>query len=187
MVLTSARFFAVSALVAVIALQPACKPKSNAPPLDKAEAAAAALPPARVDLPAPIKLEGTLPPETHADGKMRIDGLLSRREKYVGQKIVVRGFLVEKYEPPKDAKRFMHNHGYLADTQAGGEKKLLLTGLRDKLRDVLVVGQEYIITGEFAQRTDDGFVSSVGLLIFESAEGIEIDDKGVVKVVAPPK
>ena len=86
---------------------------------------------------------------------------------------------MEKYESLKDAKRFMHNHGYLADTPAGGDKRLLLTGLTDKVRDALVVGQEYVITGEFAQRTDDGFVNSLGLLIFESAEGLELpDEKG---------
>ena len=167
----------VMALLAALAVLPACKTKSAAPAPDPAEAQSANLPPARVDLPAPIKLEGTLPPETHPDGKMRVDGLLARREKYFGQKIVVRGFLVEKYEPPKDAKRFMHNHGYLADTPAGGDKRLLLAGLRDAVRDVLVVGQEYVITGEFAQRTDDGFVNSMGLLIFESAEGLEIPEE----------
>lgn len=173
---TSARMLA---LAGALLLGPACKPKSAPPPVDPAEAAAASLPPARIDLPAPIKLEGTLPPETHADGKMRIDGLLARREKYVGQKIVVRGFLVEKYEPPKDAKRFLQNHGYLADTPAGGDKRLLLTGLRDSVRDALVVGTEYVITGEFAQRSDDGFVNSLGLLVFESAEGLELpDEKG---------
>ncbi len=172
------------ALVALLPLMSACKPKSNGPLADSGQAAASAapsLPPARIDLPAPIKLEGTLPPETHPDGKMRVDGLLARREKYFGQKIVVRGFLVEKYEPPKDAKRYMHNHGYLADTPAGGDKRLMLVGLKDKVRDLLKVGQEYVITGEFGQRTEDGFVSSVGLLIFESAEGLEIPDS------TPPK
>ena len=172
MVPTSGR---VIALLAALSALPACKPKSATPPPEVA-AENANLPPARIDLPAPIKLEGTLPPETHPDGKMRIDGLLSRREKYIGQKIVVRGFLVEKYEPPKDAKRFMNNHGYLADTPAGGDKRLLLTGLTDKVRDALVLGQEYVITGAFAQRSDEGFVNSLGLIIFEGAEGLEIPD-----------
>jgi len=171
---TSVRRFAFAGSLLVI---PACKPTPAPPPVDPAEAAAASLPPARIDLPAPIKLEGTLPPETHADGKARIDGLLARREKYIGQKVVVRGFLVEKYEPPKDAKRYLQNHGFLADTPAGGDKRLLLTGLRDGVRDALVVGTEYVITGEFAQRSDDGFVNSLGLLIFESAEGLEIPDE----------
>ena len=176
MVPTSGR---VVALLAALAVVSGCKSKPATPPPEAAPAENPNLPPARIDLPPPIKLEGTLPPETHPDGKMRIDGLLARREKYIGQKIVVRGFLVEKYEPPKDAQRFLHNHGYLADTPAGGDKRLLLTGLLDKVRDALVVGQEYVITGEFAQRTDDGFVNSLGLLIFESAEGLEIpEEKG---------
>lgn len=186
MVRTSARRITwVAALAAGLGAVSACKPKPAGPPPEAVPSENPNLPPARIDLPAPIKLEGTLPPETHPDGKMRIDGLLARREKYLGQKIVVRGFLVEKYEPPKDAQRFLHNHGYLADTPAGGDKRLLLTGLADKVRDAMVVGTEYVITGEFAQRTDDGFVNSLGLLIFESAEGLEIPEDKNAKPKRP--
>lgn len=130
-------------------------------------------PPARVDLPAPVPLEGSLPPETHADGKMRVDGLLARREKYFGQKILVRGYVVEKYECPKDATRCQYPHAYLADTPAGGDKKLLLVNLDEETRDKLEVGQAYVVTGQFAQRSGEGFVSSTGLLIFDSIEGLE--------------
>ncbi len=173
--------FLKSICVLVLSSMVACDPPQ--PPrisIEPQNTAAANLPPARVDLPAAVKLEGTLPPETHADGKMRVDGLVTRREKYFEQKIVVRGVLVDKYECPEDATRCQHHHAYLADTPAGGDKKLLLVGLSDSVNEALVAGTEYVVTGNFAKRTDDGFVASMGLLVFESAEGLEIkeDPKG---------
>jgi hypothetical protein len=168
----------LSAALVLLASFPACKPPEP-PKVEDFEAPVLAsnLPPARIDLPLVQKLEGTLPPETHADGKMRIDGLMTRREKYFGKKIIVRGHLVEKYECPKDATRCQHPHGYLADTPAGGDKKLLLAGLTESVNEALEQGKEYVITGTFEQRTQDGFVASVGLLIFESAEGLVIPEE----------
>ncbi len=139
--------------------------------------AAPAGPPARVDLPPSVQLEGSMPPETHTDGKMRIDGLLARREKYFGQTILVRGYLVEKYECPKEATRCVRNHGYLADTPAGGDKKLLIVNMTDDVRDALKVGEPYEVKGTFARRSDEGFVSSTGLLIYDSIEGLELPTK----------
>jgi len=167
-----------AALLAVSSLATgACKPPEP-PKVEDFEAPALAsnLPPARVDLPPAQKLEGSQPPETHPDGKMRVDGLMTRREKYFGQKVVVRGFLVEKYECPKESKRCQHPHGYLADTPAGGDKKLLLAGLTESVNEALEAGKEYVVTGTFDQRTQDGFVASIGLLIFESAEGLVLPD-----------
>jgi hypothetical protein len=135
--------------------------------------AAVAGPPARVDLPAPVPLEGSMPPETDGDGKMRIDGLLARREKYFGQKILVRGYLVEKSDCPKEATHCVLPHGYLADTPAGGDKKLLLVNLSDEILDALKVGESYVVTGTF-DRTSNGFVSSTGLLAYDSIEGLVI-------------
>jgi len=129
---------------------------------------------ARVDLPALLPLEGSLPPETHPDGKLRVDGLLVRRGKHLGKKVIVRGYLVEKYECPKEAKRCVENHGYLADTPAGGEKKLLLVDFDDRVRDALVVGESYVVKGKFATESSTGFVTSRGLLIYEQIEGLEL-------------
>ena len=135
------------------------------------------LPPARVNLPPPIKLQGSIPPETHPDGKMRVDGLLARREKYLGQKVLVRGYLVEKYTCPKGAKRCEHPHGYLADTPAGGDKRLLLANLSQEILDLLETGTEYVVTGQYSTRSEDGFVASAGLLIYENIEGLVIPVK----------
>lgn len=130
-------------------------------------------PPVKVDLPPLIKLEGSLPPETHPDQKLRVDGLLARAGKYMGQKILVRGYVVEKSVCPKDAKRCERPHLWLADTPAGGDKKLMLVGLYDELLEKLEVGAQHVVTGKFARRSDDGFVMSSGLLVYESIEGVE--------------
>jgi hypothetical protein len=127
-----------------------------------------------VDLPPLIKLEGKIPPETHADHTMRVDGLLARRDKYLGQKIVVRGYLVEKYECPEGATRCEHPHAWLADTPAGGDKRLMLVGFDERVRDALQAGQQYVVTGEFARNSKDGFIQSAGLLIYEQIEGLEL-------------
>lgn len=136
--------------------------------------AAQAGPPANVDLPPLIKLEGKIPPETHADHTMRVDGLLARRDKYLGQKIVVRGYLVEKYVKPEGAERFEHPHAWLADTPAGGDKRLMLVGFDERVRDALEMGQQYVVTGQFDRRSGDGFIQSAGLLVYEQIEGLEL-------------
>ena len=154
----------------------ACTPPS-AKQNQSADPTAKGMPPARVNLPPPITLQGSIPPETHPDGKMRVDGLLARRDKYLGQKVLVRGYLIEKYTCPKDAKRCEHPHGYLADTPAGGDKRLLLANLTDEILELLETGTEYVVTGGYSTRSDDGFVASAGLLVYESIEGLVIPAK----------
>ncbi len=170
----------LSLMVGLAAAFAACTPpKAETPEVEQKPQNAG--PPARVDLPPLIKLEGTIPPETHPDGTMRVDGLVARREKYFGQKLVARGYLVEKYECPEDAKRCERPHAWLADTPAGGDKKLLLVGIDDRVRDALTVGEQYVVTGTFDRKSDEGFVLSTGLLVYESIQGLELppeeDDK----------
>ena len=131
-------------------------------------------PPARVDLPPVIKLDGILPPEHHGDGIFRIDGLLARRDKHLDQKIKVRGFLVGRYECPKEAKVCERPHVWLADAPAGGDKRLMLVGIDERIAEALVDGQQYVVTGKFARKSMDGFVMSTGLLIYEEVEGLEL-------------
>lgn len=146
----------------------------QAPALNEPAAAPASnLPPVKVDLPPLIKLEGSLPPETHPDLKMRVDGLLARRDKYLGQKVLVRGYVFDKFQCPKEAKRCERPHVWLADTPAGGDKKLMLVGLSEEMVALLPEGEPQVITGNFERTSDDGFVQSTGLLVYESVEGIE--------------
>lgn len=153
-----------------------CTPPPVEPP-PKPEKPASNLPPARVDLPPVIKLEGTVPPETHADHTMRIDGLLARRDKYLKQKVLVRGYLVDKSECPKDAEKCTSPHAWLADAPAGGEKRLMVVALSEERLEKLEKGEQYVITGRFARKSDDGFLRSEGLLIHESIEGMEDEEK----------
>ena len=148
----------------------------TAPELNPKKDAGAAQkgPPAKVDLPPIIKLEGTIPPETHPDGIMRVDGLIARNQKYLGQKIVVRGYLVQKSECPKDAKRCERPHAWLADTPAGGEKRLMVVSYDERVEEAIQTGEQYVVTGKFERKSDDGFVMSSGLLIYDNIEGLEL-------------
>lgn len=153
----------------------------NVPPeikVPEEKTAAPTGPPARVDLPPMVKLEGTIPPATHPDGlTMRVDGLLARWQKHLGKRIRVKGYLVGKYECPKDSKICQRPHAYLHDTPAGGEKKLMLVSLPDSINEALTPGEQYTITGNFDRRSDDGFIQSNGLLIFGEAEGLEVKEE----------
>lgn len=158
-------------LAATFAVGLGCTPPPVEPPQEKA--AESNLPPAKVDLPPLIKLEGTIPPETHPDHTMRIDGLLARRDKYLDQKVLVKGYLIEKYECPKDADKCEHPHVWLADAPAGGDKKLMVVALDEERVGKLELNEQYTFTGRFAQKSPDGFVRSEGLLLHESIDGFD--------------
>ncbi len=166
-----------AALLVVVLLASAC----TVPPEVKVEPTKAAKPsgpPARIDLPPMVKLEGTIPPATHPDGlTMRVDGLLARYQKHLGKKIRVKGYLIEKYECPKDSKICQRPHAYLHDTVAGGEKKLMLVSLTEPVNDALKPGELYTVTGTFDRKSDDGFIQSNGLLIYEEIEGLEVKEE----------
>ena len=177
-----APFHLLMGLVGLMATGCTVAPEATGQKKDEKGATKALLPPARVDLPPLVKLEGSIPPATHPDGMtMRIDGLVARWQKHLGKKIRVKGYLVEKYECPKDAKRCQRNHAYLHDTPAGGEKKLLLVNLSDPVRDALEIGQQYDVVGSFERRSDDGFIQSNGLLVYESIDGLEVKEEKTSK------
>lgn len=159
----------------------------TAPDLNTPEVDATAGPPARVDLPAPIKLEGTIPPETHPDGRMRVDGLMVRRDAYFGQKVMVRGYVVETYVCPEGAKKCQQPHVYIADTPAGGDKRLLVAHLSEDRVGKLEVGKDYVFTGTFDKRSDDGFAASMGLLKHEGIEGFETVEEESARLLAEKK
>ncbi|MEE2787849.1 MAG: hypothetical protein VX589_10965 [Myxococcota bacterium] len=127
-------------------------------------------PPARVDLPPMVKLEGSLPPETNADHTMRIDGLLVRREKFITERIRVKGYIVDTYVCPRNAKRCMPPHFYLADTPGEDRKTLMVVGSDEKAVKALKKNRPYLITGTFKTQSNEGFVRSAGLLLQEKIE-----------------
>jgi hypothetical protein len=153
----------------------ACAPPSVDPAPQAVKAATA--PPGRVDLPPMIKLAGSLPPEINPDSTLRVGGLLARRGKYMKQKVIVKGYVVDTYTCPKKAKRCQPPHVWLADTPAGEGKRLMLVNLEEKRVKKLKQGSQQVITGVFADRSDDGFVRSAGLLIHEAMESTEERDR----------
>ena len=162
---TSRRF----CLIIPVALFIACAPPSVDPVAKPARTAKKA--PAQIDLPSMIRLEGTIPPETHPDHTLRVDGLLARRKKHLGKKVLVRGFLVAKYECPKKAERCEAPHIWIHASPAGGDKKLLVVGFLEETVAKLVVGEQYVVTGNFIRRSPTGFTNSQGLVDMASIEG----------------
>ena len=153
----------------------ACAPPSVDPPQAPPKAQTGPAP--RVDLPPMIKLAGSLPPETNDDHTLRVSGLLARRGKYMKQKVIVRGYIVDRYTCPRKAKICQPPHIWLADTPAGEGKRLMLVNLEEKMVKKLKVGTEHVITGLFADQSEDGFVRSSGLLIHESMESVKDREK----------
>ena len=127
--------------------------------------------PAQIDLPPMVRLAGTIPPETYPDNTLRVDGLLARRQKYLGQKVMVRGHLVSAYKCPEKAERCEAPHVWLHATQAGGDKKLLVVGFTEDTIEKLSIGEQYVVTGDFKRRSPTGFTNSQGLVDFATIEG----------------
>ncbi len=162
---TTIRMLCIS--LAISSLVACAPPSVDPPPPPQKEVKG---PPARVDLPPMIKLADSLPPETNADSTLRVSGLLTRRGKYLKQKVLVKGYVVERYTCPKKAKLCQPPHLWLADSPAGEGKRLMLVNLEEKAVKQIKLGSEQVVTGVFADRSDDGFVRSAGLLIHEAME-----------------
>jgi len=124
-----------------------------------------------------VRLEGTIPPETHPDNTLRVDGLLARRKKYLGQKVIVRGHLVETYQCPEKAERCESPHIWLHASRAGGEKKLLVVGFIDETIKKLSIGEQYVVTGNFVRRSPTGFTNSKGMVDMASIEGAGLKER----------
>jgi hypothetical protein len=114
-----------------------------------------------------LKLEAKLPPELHDDGDLRIDGLIARRGKYFGKQVQVKGYVVDKVECPKEAKRCTIPHLTLADSPAGDGERMVVAQLPEEDGPDVLIGLEYVFVGQFARSSSDGFVRSKGLLLFE--------------------
>ena len=161
---------ALPILLPAVAVLFGCAPPSVDPPPGPEKAKAK--PKVAVDLPPTIVLEGSLPPERHADENFRIDGLLARHEKHMGKTVQVKGFLVEKSTCPPKAEKCASPHIFLADmpSEEGKPpptKRMMAVKFEEKALKKLKIGDEYIVMGRLAQRSPDGFVRSKGLIITE--------------------
>ena len=139
----------------------ACNPPAVDPPQSPEEK-----PTGRVDLPPLVKLAGSLPPERNADQTFRVDGLLARRSMHMGEAVRLKGYLLEVYTCPRKAKTCEVPHLWLADTPAGGEKRIPVVNFADeKALKKMKKGQQYIVEGTFRRRSDRGFTRSAGLIV----------------------
>ena len=125
---------------------------------------------ASVDLPSPVKLEAKLPPEKHADGHFRIDGLISRRGNYFDQDVTVRGYLVDRITCPKNAKRCTIPHLIIADTPAGEGERVLVVELPEDGLPKMAIGDQLVVQGKLSRSSNDGFVRTKGLLLYRNIE-----------------
>jgi hypothetical protein len=119
-----------------------------------------------VDLPPLVNLAKSLPVERHPDQSFRVDGLLTRKAKYLGKEVRLKGYLTEVYECPRKAKRCEVPHIWLSDSPAGGDKRIPVVDFPDeKVLKKLKVGQQYLVSGFFRRRSERGFVRSAGLIV----------------------
>ena len=124
-----------------------------------------------------VRLAGSIPPETYPDNTLRVDGLLARRQKYLGQKVMLRGHLIEAYQCPKGAERCESPHIWLHASQAGGEKKLLVVGFIEETIKKLALGEQYVVTGDFTRRSPTGFTNSKGMVDLATIEGAGLKER----------
>ena len=175
------RLFYVMLVMAALTA-PSCTPPS-VEPAARQQAPKPSGPQPRVELPPMLKLEATLPPEAHADGHLRVDGLIARRSRYFDKTVKVKGYLVKKVVCPKDAERCTVPHLTLADSPGGDGERIIAVKFQDDDLDDLEKGRVYVVTGKFARRSNDGFVRSKGLIIQESVvdPNADKDDKSKKK------
>lgn len=128
----------------------------------------------RVDLPKQIDLEALIPPLKHADGSYRVDGLLMRSRQYLGNEMTLRGYVVEMPKcKNKDGEICAKPHLWLADAIGHNQERLRVVGFTRKKLRKFKLNKAYKITGKFVQTHEDGFVSSDGLLVYQSVEKIK--------------
>ena len=158
-----------------ICLAVGCAPPSVDPPASaKPESTQ---PPARIDLPAMVPLSDSLPLEMNPDGTARVSGLLTRRGKYMQKKVIVKGYVVDKYTCPRKAKTCQPPHLWVADTPAGEGRRLLVVNVEERYVKRAKVGAMLSLAGKFTDRSDDGFVRSSGLLLFEQTSEVGTGDQ----------
>ena len=132
----------------------------------------------KVDLPKRVDLEALIPPLKHSDNTFRVDGLLMRFDEHMGDTLEVTGYVVEKSPscpaPRKDKPVDCPSaHFWLADANGQTSDRLRVVELDRKVLAKIKTDQKYRVKGSFQETSKDGFVSSMGLLVYQSAELIK--------------
>jgi hypothetical protein len=146
------------------------------------EPEATALPPIKVDLPPPPSFAEPNIPLQYPDGTMSIYGMRKHLNKYLGQNVKVKAYLLEIYQCPvcpkkQTCKACDQPHFFLTDEPNGKKEKALMVAdyrAQKAKEPKLTVGKQYVIDGAFNRNTPGGFASSDGLLVFDKM----LDDTG---------
>lgn len=143
-------------------------------------------PPARVELPDPPPSSGFTIPEKNSDSTMRVEGLIHHQEKYLDQKVDVRGVIVKLSEPcdPGKAKKTGEpcpEPNLFIKDDADAQKVLRVVGYKDDFikKSKIEEGQTHVFKGTYV-KVAQGFVATEdGLLL--------VDYVGDMAVLEPVK
>lgn len=126
-----------------------------------------------VDLPPLINLSAKTPPLKNQDGTFRVEGLKFYTSKYLDEELSINAYLIEKY---KEAEEGITQPSHLwigDDPDSSGDKKMRVVGLDEKVLAKLKAGSFYRFTGKLVQKAPQGYISTDGILIYQSAELIK--------------
>lgn len=173
---------ATACTVALAALPLAILLGAGSASLAQEESGGQALPPIKIQLPPPPSFAEPNIPLQYPDGTMSIYGLRKHLDKYLGQQVKVKAYLLEIYQCPVCPKKATckacdQPHFFMTDEPNGRKDKgLMVADYRmPKSKDPKVtVGKQYVVEGTFARNTSGGFASSDGLLGFSKM----VDDSG---------
>ena len=132
----------------------------------------------RIDLPKVIDLEALMPALKHNDGSYRIDGLLMRSAEHLEEEMEVTGYITElspKCPRPKKGQIVNCPQPYflLSDVIGATIHKLKVADMERKKLRRLKVNKKYKVKGVFQTSSKSGYLSSEGLLTFQSAKLIK--------------
>lgn len=139
------------------------------------------LPPAVVDLPPPPPATAFEIREFNDDGSLRVEGLISNRDRYLEETVQVRGVITEiegDCDPGQAKKRgepCPKPHIFIRD-HADEDRRVMVVGYSPKfLKDArLQVGEDYLFAGQYKQMAD-GFVSTEdGLILLRAVDDREV-------------
>ncbi len=141
------------------------------------------LPPAVVELPTPPPASAFEIREYNDDGTLRIEGLISNRDRFLEEEVAVKGVITEiqgDCDPRRARQRgetCPEPHLFIRD-DADDDRRLLVVGYtNDQRRQFrLNEGSEFLFGGTYT-RMAEGFVSTEdGLLVLSSLDGEELPE-----------
>ena len=132
----------------------------------------------RVDLPRVIDLEALMPELKHPDGTYRVDGLLMRSADHLEEEMEVTGYITAispKCPRPKKGEIVNCPQPYFLLSDVIGESlhKLTVADMERKKLRKFKLNKKYRVKGVFQTTSKSGYLSSEGLLTYQSSKLIK--------------